>query len=62
VTAEIHRIRSTGGRVVTVGVGPQVQQEFLRGLASSPNDYHFCSESVELEGTFINLATELSGA
>ena len=61
VTAEIHRIRSTGGRVVAIGVGPQVQQEFLRGLASSPNDYHFCSESVELEGTFINLATELSG-
>ena len=60
VTAEIHRIRSTGGRVVTIGVGPQVQQEFLQGLASSPNDYHFCSESVELEGTFINLATELS--
>ncbi len=60
VTAEVHRVRSTGGRVVTIGVGPQVHQEFLRGLASSPNDYHFCSESVELEGTFINLATELS--
>ncbi len=62
VTTEIHRIRSTGGRVVTIGVGPQVQQEFLRGLASSPRDFHFCSESVELEGTFINLATELSGS
>ena len=62
VTAEIHRIRSTGGRVVTIGVGPQVQQDFLSGLASSPSDYHFCSQSVELEGTFINLATELSGA
>ncbi len=59
VSAEIHRIRSTGGRVVAIGVGPQVRQEFLKGLASSPNDYHFCSESVELEGTFINLATEL---
>ncbi|MCP4809730.1 MAG: Hsp70 family protein [Proteobacteria bacterium] len=60
VTAEIHRIRSTGGRVVAIGVGPQVQQEFLLGLASSPKDYHFCSESVQLKGTFINLATELS--
>jgi len=62
VSAEIHRIRSTGGRVVAIGVGPQVQQEFLKGLASSPNDYHFCSESVELEGTFINLATELGAS
>ncbi len=57
--AEIHRIRSLGGRVITIGVGPQVQQAFLRGLASQPSDFHFCSESVELEGTFINLATQL---
>ncbi len=58
--AEIHRIRSLGGRVITIGVGAQVQQDFLRGLASQPSDFHFCSESVELEGTFINLATELT--
>ncbi len=58
---EAHRIRSQGGRIVTIGVGQQVQPEFLRGLASRPDDYHFCSESVELQGTFINLATELAG-
>ena len=58
--AEAHRVRSSGGRIVTIGVGPQVEQGFLRGLASRPQDYYFCSESVELEGTFINLATELS--
>jgi len=57
--AEIHRIRSRGGRVITIGVGDQVQRDFLRGLASQPSDFYFCSESVELEGTFINLATEL---
>ncbi|MBM4364842.1 MAG: Hsp70 family protein [Deltaproteobacteria bacterium] len=59
--AEAHRIRSQGGRIVTIGVGQQVRPEFLRGLASRPEDYHFCSESVELQGTFINLATELAG-
>ena len=58
---EAHRIRSQGGRIVAIGVGQQVQPEFLRGLASRPDDYHFCSESVELQGTFINLATELAG-
>ena len=57
--AEAHRIRSQGGRVVTIGVGQQVRPDFLRGLASRPEDFHFCSESVELQGTFINLATEL---
>lgn len=60
VSAEVHRIRSSGGRIVTVGVGPQVQQAYLQSLASSPSDFHFCSDSVELQGTFINLATELA--
>lgn len=58
--AEVHRIRSQGGRVVTIGVGQQVRQDFLRTLASRPSDFHFCNESVELQGTFINLATELA--
>ncbi len=56
---EAHRIRSQGGRVVTIGVGQHVRPEFLRALASRPDDFHYCNESVELQGTFINLATEL---
>ena len=58
--AEIHRIRTSGARVITIGVGELVQQDFLRSLASRPDDYHFCGESLELEGTFINLATQLA--
>jgi len=59
-TAEIHRIRTSGARVITIGVGDQVQRDFLSGLASQPSDFHFCGESLELEGTFINLATQLA--
>jgi molecular chaperone DnaK len=59
--AEVNRIRTSGGRVITIGVGAQVRPEFLKSLASRAEDYHFCNESVELQGTFINLATELSG-
>ena len=59
---EAARIRTAGGRVITVGVGAQVHPDFLRSLASRVEDYHFCNESIELQGTFINLATELSGA
>jgi Ca-activated chloride channel family protein len=57
--AEVHRIRTGGARLVTVGVGDQVQKDFLEALASSPNDFKFCDEALDLEGTFINLATEL---
>jgi Mg-chelatase subunit ChlD len=60
--AEAHRIRTNGGRLVTIGVGDQVKPDFLRSLASKPEDFHFCNESVELKGTFINLATELGGS
>ena len=52
---------TSGGRIITIGVGNQVRPEFLRAIASRPEDFHFCNESVELQGTFINLATELGG-
>ncbi len=58
-TSEATKIRTGGGRIVTIGVGAQVRPDFLRTLASRPADYHFCHESVDLQGTFINLATEL---
>ncbi len=58
-TGEITRIRTSGGRIITIGVGAQVRPEFLKNIASRPEDYHFCNESVDLQGTFINLATEL---
>jgi molecular chaperone DnaK len=60
--AEAHRIKRMGGRVIAIGVGRQVQQEFLSGLCSNPSDYRHCKDSVELEGTFINLATELAAS
>ncbi|TNE89162.1 MAG: VWA domain-containing protein [Deltaproteobacteria bacterium] len=59
--SEIHRLRTSGARIITIGVGPQVEREFLRSLASRPADFHFAGDSLELEGTFINLATELAG-
>jgi molecular chaperone DnaK len=60
-SAEVHRLKASGARLITIGVGDQVEQDFLRALASQPDDYHFCSQSLDLQGTFINLATELAG-
>jgi Mg-chelatase subunit ChlD len=57
---QIHDLRASGARIITVGVGSQVQRDFLSSLASGPKDFHYCNEALELEGTFINLATELS--
>lgn len=52
--------KNSGIRIITIGVGSGVNSEYLKQLASSPDDYHFVSESFELESTFINIATELS--
>ena len=57
--AEANRIKRLGGRVITIGVGNQVKRDFLASLSSNPSDFHHCHESVDLEGTFINLATQL---
>jgi molecular chaperone DnaK len=59
-SAEAHRIKRMGGRVIAVGVGRQVRRDFLESICSRPKDYHHCDDSIELEGTFINLATELA--
>jgi molecular chaperone DnaK (HSP70) len=58
--SEALRIRNGGGRIITVGVGREVQKDFLKCIVSRPSDFHFCDESFEIEETFINLATELA--
>jgi Mg-chelatase subunit ChlD len=58
--AEAHRIRQDRGRVVVVGVGRQVDRAYLQRLCSSPSDYHHVNQSIDLESTFANLATQLA--
>ena len=58
--AECIRIRRSGGRIITIGVGSQVNQEFLQRMCMRPSDFHRHTERIELDGTFINLATEVS--
>ena len=53
-------IRAAGTRVITIGVGDQVDKSFLEQMASNPSDFHYCSDSFALHGTFLNVATQLS--
>jgi molecular chaperone DnaK len=57
---QVHDLRASGARIITVGVGAEVRREFLTSMATGPKDFHFCSDALELEGTFLNLATELA--
>ena len=58
--AEAIRIRRSGGRIIAIGIGRQINQEFLQRLCMRPSDFHYSHDVIELDGTFINLATELS--
>ena len=53
--------RKKGIKIITIGVSG-ADEQFLKRIASSPNDYYFCNQSIELESTFINIATQLSGS
>jgi molecular chaperone DnaK len=53
--------KKNGIRIITIGVSG-ADEQFLKKIASSPDDYYFCNQSVELENTFINIATQLAGS
>ncbi|MGR3174587.1 MAG: Hsp70 family protein [Candidatus Scalindua sp.] len=53
--------KKNGIRIITIGVSG-ADEQFLKKITSSPDDYYFCNQSVELESTFINIATQLTGS
>ncbi len=58
--SESVRIRRSGGRIITIGIGRQINREFLQQMCIRPTDFHLHHERFELDGTFINLATEIN--
>ena len=51
--------KNKGIKIITIGVSG-ADEEFLRKIAFSSEDYYFCNQSFELESTFINIATQLT--
>jgi uncharacterized protein YegL len=47
-------------RMIVIGVGEDVNQNFLKKLASSNSDYHFAKESLELKKIYEEVAETLS--
>ncbi|MCX6180275.1 MAG: VWA domain-containing protein [Chlorobiales bacterium] len=53
--------KNKGIRIITIGVSG-ADETFLKSIATSIKDYYFCNESFELESTFINIASQLTGS
>ncbi len=46
-------------RIITIGIGSDVNENFLKELASSPEDYHFAKASFELKRIYKEVASDL---
>ena len=46
-------------RIITIGVGYGVDSDYLKQIASTPEDYYFVEESVQLESIFTTVASRL---
>ena len=46
-------------RIIAIGVGEGVDSDYLEELASTPDDYYFVEESVQLKSTFTTIASRL---
>ena len=56
---QARRAKRQGIKLIAVGVGHGVDSEYLKRIASTPDDYYFVEDSIQLESTFSNIATRL---
>jgi len=53
-------IKKRGVWIITIGIGKDVNKDFLKKLASSPEDYHFAKASFELKNIYKEVANLLA--
>ena len=56
---EAELAKEKGIRIITIGVGYGVDSDYLKQIASTPEDYYFVEESVQLESIFTTVASRL---
>lgn len=52
-------VKKNGTWIITIGIGDDVNEEFLKRLASSPEDYHFAKASFELKEIYKKVVSGL---
>ena len=56
---EAESAKAQGVEIIAIGVGDGVDSDYLQEISSTPDDYYFVEESVELESTFTTIASRL---
>ena len=56
---EAELTKQQGIQIIAIGVGNGVDSDYLKRISSTPEDYYFVEESVQLESTFTTIASRL---
>ena len=56
---EAELAKQQGFQIIAIGVGDGVDSDYLKQISSTPEDYYFVQESVQLESTFTTIASRL---
>ena len=51
--------KEQGVQIIAIGVGDGVDSDYLQQISSTPDDYYFVEESVQLESAFTTIASRL---
>lgn len=51
--------KQAGIRIISVGIGQDVDESLMQEIASSPSDYHFSPDASELEQIYIGIAQSI---
>jgi Mg-chelatase subunit ChlD len=54
-----NKIKISGIRIIVIGIGDDVNKDFLKELASSLEDYHFAKESFKLKQIYQEVANDI---
>ncbi|MBN2536118.1 MAG: VWA domain-containing protein [Spirochaetales bacterium] len=54
------QLKSNGTRIITIGIGDDVNAGFLQKLATGKDDYHYAQASFELKNIYRNVVAGLS--
>ncbi len=54
------KAKADGTRIVTIGLGSQVDEELLLELASTPADFHYTMDAGSLGDVYMNIASDMA--
>ena len=59
VSSQAEQLKKNGIDIFTIGLGPEVNHDLLRGMATKTSDYYYAPETSELSGIYQSIAQSI---